>query len=320
MSLSWAFRFKYFIASFPVLLFFLISCERPVESYDSSKNIVRKTLIVQPRPEYGFNWPYLLYIPKVRSDRTNNLRIIVYPNNSPISDDFVTHQEAAISRFKYFCENIDNRKLDTIALCPIFPRWKYENGGWRFYTHAFDRDTLLRGQGDLERLDLQLISMINDAKRKMENNYGFSIESKILMFGFSASAHFVDRFSFLHPEVIKAIAIGGFNGHIMIPEEEFDNKELVYPVGLYDYREITGREFSKSDYRNIEKLYFLGKNDTNNDVPFNDGYDELERSLIHHAFGKVPEGQPVSMRTQLIEEMLIQKMNLKTVSFGYITI
>ena len=55
------------------------------------------------------------------------------------------------------------------------------------------------------------------------------------MNGFSASATFTNRFSFMHPEKIKALAIGGFNGELMLPQNEMNGIKLNYPIGTNDF-------------------------------------------------------------------------------------
>ena len=84
------------------------------------------------------------------------------------------------------------------------------------YTHALDRDVMLEKNNEFERLDLQLIEMIKEGKKKLLE-FGVSTKEKIFMNGFSASATFTNRFLFIHPEIVKAAALGGFNGKLMLP-------------------------------------------------------------------------------------------------------
>lgn len=290
---------KYFIL---ISILLLVSCDNQAVSYEKVRSKFSKILLVDPMPEHGFHWPYLLFIPKRVKNNADNVSLIIFPNNTgKTSDDFTIHQKSVLKFIKYYFESLSTDEINTIALSPIFPRWKTKMGGWENYTHSLDRDTLIEADGALERIDLQLVAMIEDATEKLTNDLQINVEKKILMFGFSASAHFVDRFSFLHPELVESFAIGGFNGHLMLPLETLDDSNLIYPVGLYDYENITGYEFKETEYRNIDKFYFLGDMDTNDDVPFNDGYDDDERELIYKYFGEVPKGEPVSLRTPFLE-------------------
>ncbi len=81
-----------------------------------------------------------------------------------------------------------------------------------FTPDALDRDVMVADTPELKRLDLQLLAMIADAKSIL-TSLQIEVEPKFLMTGFSASATFTNRFSFLHPETIKALAIGGLTGN-----------------------------------------------------------------------------------------------------------
>src|SRR5690606_24718435 len=108
----------------------------------------------------------------------------------------------------------------------IFPR---PDAQPLMYTHALDRDVMLQKTPEFKRLDLQLLEMISDAT-KVLYAMNIQIESKFFMNGFSASGTFTNRFSFLHPEKIKALAIGGFNGKLMLPQKKINRVKLNYPI------------------------------------------------------------------------------------------
>lgn len=81
----------------------------------------------------------------------------------------------------------------------VFPR--PEKTG-HIYTHALDRDCLITEMEDIKRLDLQLISMIDDAIGRLKQKE-IILEDKVVMAGFSASGMFVNRFSILHPDSMQ---------------------------------------------------------------------------------------------------------------------
>jgi hypothetical protein len=71
--------------------------------------------------------------------------------------------------------------------------------------------------------------MIDDAKNRL-STMGIYIERKVLMMGFSASAQFTSRFSIIHPNRIKAAAIGA-PGYPIVPTSTWQGETLRYCVG-----------------------------------------------------------------------------------------
>jgi hypothetical protein len=167
-------------------------------------------------------------------------------------------------------------------LVPVFPRPASEP---LIYTHALDRDVMLEESPELKRLDLQLVGMIEDAQRILAT-MNIPVDPKIFMNGFSASGTFTNRFSFLHPEKIKALAMGGFNGKLILPLRELKGVKLNYPVGLQDFSKLFGKPFDSATYRSIPQLIYMGKLDDNDAVQFDDAYSVIERKIINSKIGK----------------------------------
>ena len=68
------------------------------------------------------------------------------------------------------------------------------------------------------------------------------------MCGFSASGTFVNRFAALYPGIVQAVAAGGVNCMPIIPAEEYEGKQFIYPIGLSDIKGIPDIEFDFSEY------------------------------------------------------------------------
>ena len=92
------------------------------------------------------------------------------------------------------------QRLGTPVLVPVFPRPASQ---WRIYTHALDRDALEITSGPLRRIDLQLAAMIGHAQEVLTDN-GALVKDRVLMYGFSASGNFTNRFAALHPTMVRA--------------------------------------------------------------------------------------------------------------------
>ena len=203
------------------------------------------------------------------------------------------------------------RELYLPVLMPIFPRpeigYYYDNERNYFYTHILDRDTAtldlkmkdpvlaniltveFEKAGfkieDFYNIDEQLIAMIDHAIEYM-NSYNYNInKDKIFMIGFSASGGFADRFSTLHPEKIKAVAAGAALDDMILPLSNYMGENLIFPIGTYDYKEITGRDFDLNMNNNVARLVFMGEMDPINVLNYSDTYGKKEIDIITKLWG-----------------------------------
>jgi hypothetical protein len=229
----------------------------------------------------GFNYPYFLFIPK---NTEKNTILLVVPNNTgKVNDTLLFHeQEAKNLALRYGIGYRLANELKTPLLVPVFPRPKLQ---WKIYTHALDRDAMMVNEGDMKRFDLQLIAMIENAKRKLDS-LGMKTEQKVLFNGFSASGSFANRFTALHPEIVKAVATGGVNGVCILPYTELKGKVLEYPIGISDFEKITGKKFDIAKYKDVPQFIYMGEIDTNDATLFRDGYSEEESNIIYDVLGK----------------------------------
>jgi len=189
---------------------------------------------------------------------------------------------------------------------------------------------MLQKTPGLKRLDLQLLEMIDDA-RNILTAMNIQVDPKILMNGFSASGSFTNRFSFLHPEKIKALAIGGFNGELMLSQNELNGIKLDYPIGTNDFRKLSGKKLDINAYKSIPQLIYMGKLDENDAVQYDDAYDNKERDIINNNIGsKVQERylqcqkiylehniHPIFKTYENVGHWTTQDMNLAVIKFFF---
>ncbi len=240
-------------------------------------------ILVARNPAKGFHHDYILFIPK-GTQLNKKTFLLVEPNNTgKISDSVEIHKKYAIdlASVSSVGNNIST-ELRIPLLVPIFPRPASQP---LMYTHALDRDVMLEEATELKRLDLQLLGMIADAQ-SMLSKMEIPVDNKIFMNGFSASGTFTNRFSLMHPDKIKALAIGGFNGKLMIPRNEINGVKLNYPIGTNDFSAISGDSFDMAAYKQIPQFIYMGKLDDNDAVQFDDAYNEEERKIINENLGK----------------------------------
>jgi len=246
----------------------------------SNVSFAEKVIEVEADPKKGFSFPFLLKIPA--SVNTNYL-VVETNNTGTVSDDFDVHYQSAK---KAIVGNAVGpwiaKKLKSPILIPVFPR---PETNWEIYTHALDRETLLAESGKLKRLDLQLLAMISQAKKILANQ-SIKIKDKVILTGFSASGSFANRFSMLHPESLQLVVAGGLNGVLMLPINNISEEQLNYPLGVNDFNSITGIDFNSAEWASLPQFLFMGENDTNDAVQFDDAYSDEERKTIYSVLGQ----------------------------------
>ena len=266
-----------------ILLVTFLGCntfaQRSTNSYFHKDSL----LIVTKQPNKGFHHDYIIFIPKGTLLNATTV-LLVEPNNTgKITDSIGIHKEAAIALASV--SSVGNNcatELKIPLLVPVFPRPASQP---LMYIHALDRDVMLQQNAEYKRLDLQLLEMINDAKNRLAS-LEIEIAPKFFMSGFSASGTFVNRFSLIHPEKIEALAIGGFNGKLMLPMESLNGEILNYPIGVNDFSKLFNKNFDFKTYKEIPKHIYMGALDTNDAVQFDDAYSGSERKIINENLGK----------------------------------
>lgn len=237
---------------------------------------------VGPRSEKGFTYPYYLYLPpelRESKDKSKVHTILVLPNNTgSVDDDFAVHEADVKKRMSM--AGAVAAFLKVAVLMPVFPRPKTD---WRIYTQALDRDSMVTDKKEYRRLDQQLVAMIDDARASLAKD-GFKFDKRVLLNGFSAQGMFANRFTFLHPDRVKAAVIGSPGGWPIAPVASYKEKSLRYPIGLADFKTVAGRKINMKELRRVPLFVFVGDQDDNDSVPFDDSYDEIVEFSVGHGF------------------------------------
>ena len=233
---------------------------------------------VSESPTAGFNFPYYLLIPQgVNLNRS--IHLLVEPNNTGVGSNFVSLDKNTKDAIETCSGSSVARKLKIPLLMPVFPR-----PGGTLYTHALDRETLLIREGDLKRIDLQLIAMIAHAQKLLRHN-NVKVNKKIFMNGFSASGTFTNRFAILHPTVVRAVATGGINSIPTFPTDRWNDVTMRYPVGIADMKQVADIEFNEAVYKRVSQYIYMGALDDNDTLPYRDAYDEVDAELVKDLIG-----------------------------------
>ncbi len=108
------------------------------------------------------------------------------------------------------------------------------------------------------RIDIQIINMMDDLKERLEKN-NINIDSKVIVEGFSATAKFANRFTLLHPEIVKLCIAGAIGGCLTLPIREIEKENLIYPVGIGNIKEITDKKIK--EFKNVKQFYYQSIDD-----------------------------------------------------------
>jgi len=229
--------------------------------------------LVESDPSAGFEYPYFLRAPTVLTSDPSR-PVFVQPNNTGFpTDDFERHRSAARRR----AERGSGREVaDTLGaplLVPVFPRPDMEPVDGTHYVHQLDRETMQIDGGPLERVDQQLLAMVEDARQRLAER-DYPVADGIMLNGFSASGNFVDRFAALHPEEVVSMTAGGVNGMSILPLSEADGRTLDYHVGVADIEELTGESFDREAFADVNRFLYMGEIDVSDTIPYGDAFTE----------------------------------------------
>ena len=237
-------------------------------------------------PASGYHADFYLYVsPKAKQLAQDGkvVTLLVQPNNSGInSDDPHEHQRDA-----WFTGYERQKVADQLGVVLLVPAFIRPGEDWFIYTHALDRDSLTTDREDLKRIDLQLIAMIDHARSILAQS-GFNTDERIFIQGFSASGMFANRFTLLHPERVKAAAIGSPGGFPILPTDAYAGKTLPYPAGIADIEELIDKPFDSATYNAIPQLIYMGSVDNNDSLDFADGWERENAAAVDQLFGSDP--------------------------------
>lgn len=252
--------------------------------------------MVEENSEAGFHSPYFLYTPgtpdsaaeSVNNSRQRPLLVEVYPWG-----DFQERVEGARGRI----QGGVMRSVADATNCPVLvaPLW-FRAAGPRFGLESGTEPADSRR----ERVDLQLLAMIEDAKSRLSGGE-YTVADQIHFSGGSSAGVFIDLFAALHPEHIRVFSSGA-NGLTFLPLAELtddiptygDREQMTvpWPIGVADFEELAGKKFNKEAWMEIDQFRWISENDQDSENP--DGYvhklhrgsDELDQ-LVEEIFGSL---------------------------------
>ena len=223
------------------------------------RNNTHTIFIIMPDDSNNFECPYILAYPH---DYKENNPIILESNNQENGMKLVSSAlSGTLERMFPILVHSQNTNPILVPLLPSF------NNGVPYFqqlsVECFDASKT----GKFHRIDQQVVSMIEDAKKIITGLSGKKVPEKIILNGYSASGVFAQRFALLHPELVSAACIGGAIGTMPLPLEQHQGKEIAYPLGIADYEKLTGKPFNIEAYKKIKFTYYVteGENEVLSD-------------------------------------------------------
>jgi len=253
-----------------------ITIDETVDNPKSTENS-GNVHIIRSTEETNFHHPYLLFKPDPEPQTERPLFISPSPLREVSSQEEAVQQARSMGMLQPdWFETPNKNRLP--GLIPLIPRTP--NDGPDFIrtltlpTYKSDKlhqnyqidDLATDGYSpeSLTRVDKQLTAMIDDAKTRLSDE-SYAIADQAHVTGFSAGGDFMTRFAFLYPHRVSTLSAGG-GGFAPLPKASIsvgDNEEikLPYPLGTADYKQLTGREFDKEEWKSIDQFVYLGEDD-----------------------------------------------------------
>lgn len=258
--------------------------------------------------EDGFSFEYLLFIPSGIKDHT---KLVFEGMNYVLDNKFDLNDDVDIlyDEFKSFRDNIHyvNSKTNYPIVYPLIPR---------YYINVFS-SKIFDVKNEYERIDKQIVNMIKDAKRRLYDN-DIVIDDKLILYGFSSSGIFVNRFALLHPDIVKLVIAGGVSGTLILPFKKYKNNSLMYPVGIGNIDEIS--DYKVEMFLKIKQFYFQDINDkvdyyaSKDGIPIYNDISNGELKMLYEVLGRKIETRWKNIR--MIYRKVCKNIIFRTYNYG----
>ncbi len=283
------------------------------ESFRRDGNLDGFMFTGSARPDLGFHFGYLMYIPSVLRDTP--VLIVEGPavgETGPIDRACEIVYDKAVFElstggFPHYLAN----ELQCPVIMPLFPRPEDKENNTDIFTHALTSRAMTVTDCPIERIDLQLIAMFRDIKERFLRA-GTRLYDRFIVKGFSAGGEFAHRFTLLHPQYVLA-AVGGGNMHAFtLPLKSYQEETLIWPNGMGNAASFC--EFDFDCYRAVKQLFYMGEMDFNDSVPYNDSYTEEERQQVYRLFGKVGMPDRWNKYQELVGTLGLDNITCRTIA------
>lgn len=256
--------------------------------------------LVEKDEEAGFNFPYYLYAPEDSRDKP----LLVEPVNSGgCDDDFQKDLDAAESTAKNGVARLLSDELRVPLIVPVFAN-PCEGEFWQRFIQTLDTETMHIESGKFERIDLQLLAMVEDARSRL-GDAGIDAPEQVMMNGFSASGNFVNNFSVLHPDRVSSVTAGAINGMATLPTGQAQDQTVNYQIGVADLETLVGNSFDSESWQDVAQFCYIGADERppyDDTLPYRDVWNEKQATKAAEVYGEDMQRQRMVFSEKLYEE------------------
>lgn len=224
---------------------------------ESDKELIKTDYIVKGEAvlqnNEGYNW--WSYVPE--SLHKENLSYILLEESHAQIEDYEDLTNDAVLNINKYIPVAEAKKyiLVTVVIPRDFDKDYYPQGINYNSFRSSTPDFYYRPDLKVNNILSEFIGNLTDA--------GYSVSDKILVAGFSAGGMWANRYTLLHPERVKAAAMGQAGGWLAMPITEYNSTALNWPMGINDLNSLTGTAYTKQEVlKEVPQYVFIGDQDT----------------------------------------------------------
>ncbi|MGN0025172.1 MAG: hypothetical protein ACI351_07065 [Candidatus Avelusimicrobium sp.] len=252
-------------------------------------------LTIAANPKAGFEWDYLIYLPE-DLDISRKLPILFMMTNT----GHLTSSKEELQQDVLEYLNSEKQLADKLGVPLLIPIVSREEN---LYSHELSRAVFVLQEGPLKHLDFQIVNMFKDARRQLKKK-GIHTQKKMFVAGASAAGAFAWRWTLLHPEYVLA-TVAAIQHYPTLPLNELNGEELIFPIGVSDVKQYTGKPFNKKAWQKVPIFVYEGGSDYNDTLLYDECYPGEQRELIHKLYDENGEDDE-QVRVRSVQKVLSQ--------------
>lgn len=226
-------------------------------------------IMIKENPERGFNFPFGILLPENLRENPELIFSWSLPLGGKHGGIIKTHPTYEVlldASIKGMGSDIDYTMAHLYEsgnpmIMPIIPKFDgYRPNflGSNSYHNDFSK---YEGKWFYNYLD-KYVDLADQVKNMIDyaveylRGMNINVPDKVIMNGYSEGSKGTSHFALLHPEVLKAVIVGGTAGLMPVPLKELEGYKLNFPVGINDIP-----DFDYDTYKQIKFFYYMGVDD-----------------------------------------------------------